>query len=113
MAKSGDVPVVAAASGTVSKSYYSDSYGNVVFIRHTINGTQYETVYAHLRSRAVSEGQTVSQGQFIGYMGNTGESFGQHLHFEIHKPYWTFRQKICCRSTTISQFIGESGKQSV
>jgi hypothetical protein len=89
IAKSGDVPVVAAASGTVSKSYYSDSYGNVVFIRHTINGTQYETVYAHLRNRAVSEGQTVSQGQFIGYMGNTGQSSGQHLHFEIHKPYWT------------------------
>lgn len=88
IAKSGTVPVVASAAGTVSKSYYSDSYGNVVFIKHSINGKAYETVYAHLQNRAVSAGQVVNQGQFLGYMGNTGRSTGQHLHFEIHQPSW-------------------------
>lgn len=89
IAKSGTVKVVASAAGTVSKSYLSSSYGNVIFIKHTINGQSFETVYAHLSSRAVSAGDTVYQGQFIGYMGATGDATGQHLHFEIHSPYWT------------------------
>ncbi|WP_246055329.1 murein hydrolase activator EnvC family protein [Pseudalkalibacillus caeni] len=88
IAKSGTVPVHAAASGTVAKSYYSSSYGNVVFITHNIKGQTYTTVYAHMRSRMVSTGQSVSQGQRIGTMGNTGRSFGQHLHFELHKGQW-------------------------
>ncbi|MDR7073306.1 M23 family metallopeptidase [Fictibacillus barbaricus] len=89
MAKSGYVKVIASAPGTVSRSYLSTSYGNVIFIKHTINGLQYETVYAHLNTRDVGVGATVYQGQVIGTMGNTGESTGQHLHFEIHQPYWT------------------------
>ncbi len=88
IAKSGTVPIYAAAGGTVIRSYYSSSYGNVVFISHNINGKVYTTVYAHLSSRAVSSGQKVNQGQFIGYMGNTGQSYGQHLHFEIHAGPW-------------------------
>jgi len=88
IAKRGTVPVYAAASGTVIRSYYSSSYGNVVFISHNINGQVYTTVYAHLSSRAVSSGQRVSQGQFLGYMGNTGRSYGQHLHFEVHRGPW-------------------------
>jgi murein DD-endopeptidase MepM/ murein hydrolase activator NlpD len=88
IAKGGTVPVVAAASGTVSRSYYSSSYGNVVFISHYVDGQLYTTVYAHMRSRSVSSGQTVSQGQVLGYQGNTGMSFGQHLHFELHKGPW-------------------------
>jgi hypothetical protein len=80
--------VIASAAGTVSKSYYSESYGNAIFIRHNIGGVAYETVYAHLETRYVSEGDTVYQGQLIGRVGNTGFSEGYHLHFEIHQPYW-------------------------
>ncbi|ANB62038.1 peptidase M23 family protein [Anoxybacillus amylolyticus] len=83
-----EVPVVAAADGVVFRSYYSRSYGNVVFITHVIDGQVYTTVYAHLESRLVSEGQTVSKGQIIGYMGNTGQSEGSHLHFELHRGPW-------------------------
>lgn len=88
IAAKGTVSVVAAAAGTVTNSSYSSSYGNVIFITHNINGQTYQTVYAHLSTRSVSTGQRVEQGQFLGYMGNTGQSHGQHLHFEIHKGLW-------------------------
>ncbi|MBY6036781.1 peptidoglycan DD-metalloendopeptidase family protein [Fictibacillus nanhaiensis] len=90
IAKRGSsVPIVAAASGTVAKAYYSDSYGNVVYLNHYINGQLYTTIYAHMRmAPAVRSGQSVSQGQFLGYQGNTGASRGQHLHFELHKGPW-------------------------
>ncbi|MEN0651337.1 peptidoglycan DD-metalloendopeptidase family protein [Caldifermentibacillus hisashii] len=83
-----NVPIVAAADGVVTRSYLSSSYGNVVFIKHTINGMQFETVYAHMQNRAVIEGAQVKQGQFLGYMGATGHSDGVHLHFEIHRDSW-------------------------
>ncbi len=82
------VPIKAGREGTVSRSYYSTSYGNVVFIKHTINGAVWETVYAHMSSRSVSAGQKVTTGQTLGYMGNTGDSEGQHLHFEVHNGTW-------------------------
>ena len=86
--KAGNVPIVAAADGVVIRSYYSSSYGNAIFIAHSINGQTYTTVYAHMSNRSVSSGQVVSRGQRIGTMGNTGESYGQHLHFELHKGSW-------------------------
>ncbi|KIQ95172.1 Peptidoglycan DL-endopeptidase CwlO precursor [Anoxybacillus thermarum] len=86
--RGASVPVVAAADGYVYRSYYSSSYGNVIFIMHYIDGQVYTTVYAHLESRLVGEGQNVSKGQMIGYMGNTGRSFGAHLHFELHRGSW-------------------------
>jgi murein DD-endopeptidase MepM/ murein hydrolase activator NlpD len=88
IAARGTVPIVAAADGYVFQSYYSSSYGNVIFIRHNLNGRTYTTVYAHLSKRSVSAGTRVSKGQHIGYMGNTGQSYGQHLHFEIHEGDW-------------------------
>ncbi|PAE16540.1 hypothetical protein CHH91_07715 [Virgibacillus sp. 7505] len=89
IAKRGsNVPIWAAASGTVSQAYYSSSYGNVIFVSHSIDGKTYTTVYAHLTSMKVSAGQRVSQGQQIGTMGNTGMSQGQHLHFELHTGAW-------------------------
>ncbi|TCT18756.1 peptidase M23-like protein [Melghiribacillus thermohalophilus] len=88
-----NVPVVAAYSGYVIKSYYSSSYGNVVFLAHTIDGQVYTTVYAHLENREVSDGQFVQKGQRLGYMGNTGHSTGPHLHFEIHKGSWTYDKR--------------------
>lgn len=88
IAASGRVQIVAAADGVVSRSYFSSSYGNVVFISHSIGGQLYTTVYAHMSSRLASSGQVVAKGQQIGYMGNTGHSYGQHLHFEVHKGPW-------------------------
>lgn len=88
IAKGGTVPIVAAADGYVIRSEYSNSYGNVVYITHSIDGQIYTTVYAHMRSRSVGNMQMVKKGQLIGYMGNTGYSFGQHLHFELHRGAW-------------------------
>jgi murein DD-endopeptidase MepM/ murein hydrolase activator NlpD len=83
--------IVASADGTVTRSDVSDSYGEVVYILHNINGQDYETVYAHMEtgSRTVTLGDTVTQGQKIGVMGTTGESTGLHLHFELYKGRWT------------------------
>ncbi|MBO8157618.1 MAG: peptidoglycan DD-metalloendopeptidase family protein [Bacillaceae bacterium] len=88
-----DVPIVAAYSGYVIKSYYSSSYGNVVFLAHTIDGQLYTTVYAHMENREVKDGDFVKKGQRLGYMGNTGHSTGPHLHFEIHKGSWTYDKR--------------------
>ena len=90
IAGSGTVPVVSAADGVVIRAYVSSSYGNCVFITHNIDGQVFTTVYAHLDSFNVSTGQAVSKGMKIGYMGNTGHSFGQHLHFELHKGEWNY-----------------------
>lgn len=90
IAASGTVPVVAAADGVVSRSYFSSTYGNVIFVTHSIGGQQWTTVYAHLSSRQAGEGSVVAKGQQIGIMGNTGHSYGQHLHFELHKGAWNY-----------------------
>ena len=73
-------PIRAAKSGVVVISTYGSSYGNYVVIAHS-DGSR--TMYAHQSQRAVSAGQTVSQGQTIGYVGSTGNSTGSHLHFEL------------------------------
>lgn len=83
-------PVYAAEAGVVIRSYYSDSYGHVLFIRHP---NRYETVYAHLSERLAEEGETVSKGKEIGKIGNTGHSHGSHLHFEIHQGPWTVNKE--------------------
>lgn len=88
IAKTGTVPIVAAADGVVIQAGPMGTYGNVVFISHSINGQTYTTVYAHMNSFSVGYLQTVSQGQVIGYMGQTGRAFGQHLHFELHRGSW-------------------------
>jgi murein DD-endopeptidase MepM/ murein hydrolase activator NlpD len=85
-----NAPIVAVENGVVAKSYFSNSYGNVIFIKHPNN---YVTVYAHLNSRLVHEGQQIKQGDRIGTMGRTGESTGVHLHFESHQVEWTFDKK--------------------
>ncbi|MDD3613495.1 MAG: peptidoglycan DD-metalloendopeptidase family protein [Clostridia bacterium] len=74
-------PIYAAEAGRViHASWGGSSYGNLIKIDH---GSGAETRYAHLSGFAVSNGQTVKKGQLIGYMGNTGNSSGPHLHFEI------------------------------
>lgn len=72
----------ASKAGAIVISGYNSSYGNYVVIAHT-DGSK--TLYAHMKSRAVGAGDTVSQGNVIGYVGTTGTSTGNHLHFEI----WT------------------------
>ncbi|WP_028983842.1 murein hydrolase activator EnvC family protein [Sporolactobacillus terrae] len=89
IANSTGTPIHAAADGIVFRAYQSSSYGNCIMISHVINGQLMTTVYAHLSAINVSEGQSVSQGQTIGAMGSTGESFGSHLHFEVYNGRWT------------------------
>lgn len=73
--------IYAAQEGTVvAAGWNSGGYGNVVMIEHE-NG--YATVYAHMISTYAVEGQYVSKGQLIGFVGNTGNSFGNHCHFEV------------------------------
>lgn len=86
--RAAGVPIWAAADGVVIQSYYSSSYGNVVFIAHSVNGQTYTTVSAHMETRYVSSGAVVKKGQPIGIMGNTGDSSGKHLHFELHRGEW-------------------------
>lgn len=102
--RGSDVPIVAAADGIVFRSYYSSSYGNVVFLSHNLNGKMYTTVYAHMESRKVSEGDTVSKGDLLGYMGNTGQSFGAHLHFEIHEGPWNMSKSNSVNPTKYVSF---------
>ena len=75
--------IYAADSGTVVRSAdgWNGGWGNYVMIDH---GNGMQTLYAHMSSRAVSVGQTVSRGQTIGYVGSTGMSTGAHLHFEMY-----------------------------
>lgn len=72
--------VKAAKAGTVSMAYYSESYGYNVLINH---GDTVETRYAHMSELKVKKGQKVKRGQVIGLSGNTGDSTGPHLHFEV------------------------------
>ncbi len=73
-------PVYAADGGTVSFAGWSGGYGKLIKINH---GNGYVTYYAHLSSINVSNGQKVAKGEMIGRVGNTGNSTGPHLHFEI------------------------------
>lgn len=75
--------VRAAKSGRVTEAGYQGAYGNTLVIDH---GDGYSTRYAHLQSAPrVGVGESVSGGQVIGYLGNTGNSSGPHLHFEVLK----------------------------
>jgi hypothetical protein len=77
--ETGDT-VVSAFDGVVRMSRFYYGYGNMVVVRHH-NGL--ETLYGHLSKVEVEPGQEVKAGQMVGLGGNTGHSFGSHLHFEI------------------------------
>lgn len=74
--------VKASEKGVVELAYYSDSYGYNVLIRHN---ESLETRYAHMSVLYVEQGDSVEQGQILGLSGNTGDSTGPHLHFEVIK----------------------------
>ena len=72
--------ISASASGTAFFVGEMSGYGNLILVDH---GNGMVTAYAHQSAFAVSEGQSVSRGQTIGYVGSTGNSTGPHLHFEV------------------------------
>ena len=81
MACAAGTPIYATRAGTVTRTAYQASgAGNYVSINH-LDG--FSSIYMHMTHYVVSQGQTVSQGQLIGYVGNTGISTGDHLHFGI------------------------------
>jgi len=77
---SAGAPIVAAAGGRVVYASWMGGYGNLVVVDH---GGGLATAYAHQSSFAVTGGQSVGQGQTVGYVGCTGHCFGAHLHFEV------------------------------
>ena len=85
--------VYAAASGYAYNETNPGGYGTYIMIFH---GDGYATLYGHLDSSHIRNGQYVSQGQVIATSGNTGGSTGAHLHFEIR------------HSTSISNFFGNN-----
>ncbi len=80
-------PIYAIADGTVL-AHLDDSYGfgNHVIIQHTINGQSVKSLYAHMQtgSSPMAIGSEVKVGDFVGLVGDTGNSYGAHLHFELH-----------------------------
>ncbi|WP_418667399.1 M23 family metallopeptidase [Allofournierella sp.] len=114
-------PVYAAAVGTVSAVHQwngtvtcgdTNSYGNMVKLAH---GEGLETLYAHLDRLAVVPDQPVSAGEVIGYSGNTGHSFGPHLHFEVRAQgrrenplCWLDPDFACARAGVYTYGPGES-----
>lgn len=73
-------PIRAPAPGVVSRAWFNSGYGNMIELDHGFGIT---TIFAHLRSFRVREGDTVEPGQLIGTMGTTGRSTGPHLHYEV------------------------------
>ncbi len=79
--RSGD-PVVSTANGqVVTVGFDPDGYGNYIIVKHKYG---IYTRYAHLSTTRVQKGDQVSQHQIIGTIGNTGQSTGPHLHYEVH-----------------------------
>lgn len=77
----GGTPIYATKSGTVTTATYSSVYGYYVVINH---GDGFSSLYGHMTNYIVSAGSYVNQGQVIGYVGTTGWSTGNHLHFTIY-----------------------------
>jgi len=76
-------PIYATGNGKVKRADNTASgFGQHIEIDH---GYGYKTIYAHLSKYNVKRGQTVSRGDLIGFVGNTGRSVGPHLHYEVHK----------------------------
>lgn len=76
-------PIYATADGSVKEAGFSEGgYGNHVVLSH---GYGYETVYGHMVKVKARQGQKVTRGEIIGYVGSTGKSTGPHCHYEVHK----------------------------
>lgn len=88
-----NTPIYATADGTVTFSGRNGGYGNFVKINHR-NG--YKTAYAHMNSIVVKKGKAVRKGDLIGYVGSTGASTGNHLHYEVY-----YNDKLIDPETTL------------
>ena len=114
-------PVYAAEPGTVDwvqawdghSTSGNQSYGNIVRIRHAdYKGKSLKTYYAHLSRILVKSGQSVTEGQLIGYSGNTGHSTGPHLHFEVRlggnrsNPLSWLDSDFTCASSAVKAHLG-------
>ena len=73
-------PIIVTADGTVESAVFDRYFGNIVTVRHN---SRYKTAYAHMMKMTVKEGQKVTRGQTVGYMGSTGLSTGYHLHYIV------------------------------
>lgn len=83
LAAPNGTPIRAASSGRVKESNQNDSvYGNQVILGH---GKGFQTMYGHMSDSLVKPGEVVKRGQIIGYVGSTGLSTGNHLHYETWK----------------------------
>lgn len=82
---SGGAAVKSIASGTVTYVGFDGNYGNKVVVEHLIHGIPHTSVYAHLADGtfSVTTGQVVERGQLLGGIGDTGRSYGNHLHLEV------------------------------
>jgi len=77
--------VLAAASGTIITNTWENGFGWYIIISHNIDGQRVDTLYAHLHVQSpLPVGTVVTQGEIVGTKGNSGQSFGAHLHFEVH-----------------------------
>lgn len=109
-------PVLAAASGTVSKVVWGTrSYGIYVVIDH---GNGVSTLYAHLQTTWVTVGQRLDQGEAFALVGNTGNSFGAHLHFEqrlnstvvppyFHRTPWVMGRTVASTNCPDTPLTGD------
>ena len=95
--------IVAADGGTVVIAGVNSGYGNCVMIDH---GNGYKTLYGHMSSIAVTNGQTVSQGDTVGYVGSTGVSTGPHCHYEVWKDGARIDPEQFYTGLTFSQSAG-------
>ncbi len=87
------VPIEAVADGVVVASSVADgSWGTHVTVEHDIDGVVFRTSYAHMQSGSMglSLGDPVQRGQVLGLVGNTGQSFGAHLHFTVQTASGAF-----------------------
>ncbi|GAA2974547.1 murein DD-endopeptidase MepM/ murein hydrolase activator NlpD [Microbacterium terrae] len=86
LAATDDTPILATADGVVTFAGASGGFGNLIVVRHTVDGERVDTYYAHMWSSGVHVvvGETVAAGQHIGDVGSSGRSEGPHLHFEVH-----------------------------
>jgi murein DD-endopeptidase MepM/ murein hydrolase activator NlpD len=82
--KKGDFVYATAAGVVASLNYNHELYGKLIILKHKYN---FETYYAHLDRISIKVGQVIERGQKIGEMGNTGESQGYHLHYEVRRDF--------------------------
>lgn len=87
----GGTPILAISDGTITRANFSNSYGNIVEIRHDDG---YLSKYAHQQKLNVIKGQKVKKGDIIGFVGTTGDSTGNHLHLELYDENGEFMNPI-------------------